>query len=179
MQTLQKWVATGGGTIIDRNQISAESHDPTSHFSAHGNGVRTGRHYWEFTYTKESSQTWFGIAVGPLKKIKGIIVQCALADVVECWYTCDNGYAVGSDRWMWIGGRSQTHKAGGYKPGDRIGVYLDIDSQCLRFFVNGQRVKAADMKLLEHNEDIYYPCTSFRSGVIVADWHPTFPEDVV
>jgi len=69
-QLKHAWRACGkSGKIIDRHTVQSVTE---KHFSACGRPVIHGQHFWEFTYTKESSQTWFGFSVNKPQKLNGI-----------------------------------------------------------------------------------------------------------
>jgi hypothetical protein len=87
-----------------------------------------GKHYWEVELlSKNVRRIRIGIS-RPNLDPTGVYRQ----------RECTNGWFIeASDGGLWGNGKEDDDAAGGYKPGDRVGVLLDLDNGSLRFFKNG------------------------------------------
>jgi hypothetical protein len=87
-----------------------------------------GKHYWEVELLAESlSMIYIGIS-RPNLNPRGTYWRSK----------CTDGWFINARSGSLCGnGKDFEDKAGSYKPGDRVGVLLNLDNGSLRFFKNG------------------------------------------
>jgi hypothetical protein len=93
-----------------------------------GTELSEGKYYWEVELLSKKMIIMIGIS-RPNLDPTGIYYgrQCT-----DGWFITAGGGAP-----LYGNGKHNDDEAGGYKPGDRVGVLLDLDDGSLRFFKNG------------------------------------------
>jgi hypothetical protein len=133
--------------------------------------MTSGRHYWE-VQIEGTYWVFVGIArPGLEQKGKYVTEDCTDGWFIETYYGMLHG-----------NGKSCSNMAGGFNPGDRVGVLLDLDDGSLMFFKNGVKhgpgfppgsvmgavVKAMQLKFMVHEDKTTSPQTDYpMSGRLV------------
>jgi hypothetical protein len=87
-----------------------------------------GKHYWEVELLSENL---INICIGISRPNLDPTGDYALRECTDGWFIdAYHGSLCGN-------GKESDDNAGGYKPGDRVGVLLDLYDSSLRFFKNG------------------------------------------
>jgi hypothetical protein len=122
------WTTCGSGVALSEDGLVATKTGNGYQLVTSGEPMTEGRHYWEVELTKWAEGSCMLGAVRPGLDHHKEHIYANGAYFISAYNGALNG-----------NGKSCADKQGAFAEGDRVGVLLDLDAGCLRFYRNSKR----------------------------------------
>jgi hypothetical protein len=126
-----RWEKSGSEiTLSGEGLVATKDQTGSQQLVTGGSPMTEGRHYWEVELTwTDDGECWSMVGA----------VRPGLNHDQGHHSTNDAYYIWGDDGSLYGNGIADADPQGGFAPGDRIGVLLDLDAGWLRYYRNGKR----------------------------------------